>query len=220
MKAPPGPATRTACPAGQRHNGRRPVQRTGGCQPGDPLPRLHCARGQLVRWDGHPTIRVSQLRSSTLADLPWARTSTPPSVVGRLAKGASAFPIKRSRSARSGAATGKTSPRSSIRPAEEVRASTRRCNVEAPSIAVATDEQIEYRGLRCHCGERSIRAGVLSPEAGWIDALQSGGRTCGPSSRRVPNGAWGSPPLLKAYFLPRRLRHRRSSRRPSSSCAF
>src|ERR1019366_7453555 len=67
-----------------------------------------------------------------------------------------------------------------------------RCDVEPPGIAVAADEQIEYRDLQRHRGERSIRAGVLSLEAWWIDALQLGGQTCGPSSRRVPKGAWGS----------------------------
>src|ERR1019366_1982421 len=50
-----------------------------------------------------------------------------------------------------------------------------RCDVKPPGIAFAADEQIEYSRLRRHHGERSIRAGLLSLEAGWIDALQSGG---------------------------------------------
>src|ERR1019366_9762020 len=42
-----------------------------------------------------------------------------------------------------------------------------RCDVKPPGIAFAADEQIEYSRLRRHYGERSIRAGVLSLEAGW-----------------------------------------------------
>jgi hypothetical protein len=93
-----------------------------------------------------------------------------------------------------------------------------RCYVEPSGIPVAADEQIEYRDLRRHRGERSIRAGVLSLEAGWIDALQSGGRTCGPSSRRMPKGAWANRSSRRTSSSPSA--ESWSSRLPSSSCAF
>ena len=103
-------------------------------------------------------------------------------------------------------------------PPKKFRLPGGRCDVEPPRIAVAADEQIEYGGLRRHRGERSIRAGVLSLEAWWIDALQSGGRTCGPSSRRVPKGAWGSRSSRRTSSSPSS--ESWLSRLPSSSCAF
>jgi hypothetical protein len=90
--------------------------------------------------------------------------------------------------------------------------------VEPPACAVAADEQIEYRSLRRHRAERSIRAGVLSREAGWIDALQSAGRTSGSSSRRVPKGAWANRSSRRTSSSPSS--ESWSSRLPSSSCAF
>jgi hypothetical protein len=74
-----------------------------------------------------------------------------------------------------------------------------RCNVESPGIAVAADEQIEYRALRRHRGERSIRAGVLSLErvdrraaVGWPDVWAV---ITASAERRLGK------PLLKAYFF-------------------
>jgi hypothetical protein len=152
-----------------------------------------------------------------LADLAGARTFTPPSVVGRPSKGASAFHLAvQVREVR--CRPGKISPRSSIRRRRKFGLPRGRCNVESRGIAVAADEQIEYRALRRHRGERSIRAGVLSLETWWIDALQSAGRTCGRSSKRVPKGAWGSPSSRRTSSSSSS--ESWSSRLPSSSCAF
>ena len=65
-------------------------------------------------WPRPPRMPASQPRSTTLADRPCARISTPPSIVGRRSNGACALHIMRSRSATSGSATGKISPRSFI----------------------------------------------------------------------------------------------------------
>jgi hypothetical protein len=75
-----------------------------------------------------------------------------------------------------------------------------RCDVEPPGIAVAADEQIEYRALRRHRGERSIpgwrtfsgggmdrRAAVGWPDV-WAVIKASAERRLGKS-------------LLKAYFF-------------------